>query len=113
MTSIHGLTHRCTVWQPASRTTDAYGQPAPAAFTQTATGVRCRLNTEDQDTPQVLLTATVPVAVDDRITDVQDTRGNTIDAGPFAIIDVDAVRGRARVAYRRLTLRRLTSIDQT
>ena len=40
-------------------------------------------------------------------------QGATIDAGPFAVQEIVAPTGRAEVAYRRLTLRRLISIDQT
>ncbi len=110
---ITGLVHRCTIWQPQGAATDAYGQPALTAFAQTATDVRCRFDGKEQDAPQLLVTATAPIALNDRITNVQDRRGATIDAGPFAVQEIVAPTGRAEVAYRRLTLRRLISIDQT
>ncbi len=110
---IRALPHRCSIWRAQTTTTDAYGQPSPSSFATTATDARCRLDASDAETPVLLLSAAVAADVGDRVSDVQDPRGNVIDADPFAVIDVDTPVARAAIAYRKLRLRRLTAIDQT
>ena len=110
---ISALVHRCTLWQPTSTPTDAYGQPAPAGFAVVATDVRCRLSPPGSEAPTLWLEAAISVAVGDRVDSVLDPSGNTIDSGPFAVQEVVPVIGRAAVSHQRLTLRRLTSIDQS
>lgn len=109
---IRGLPHRCTHWTPAFPGPDAYNQPNPGGFAVAATGVRCRLSNAEGDGPSLLLPADRAVQAGDRLGDVVTPAGLTVDAGPFSVEAVQPVVGRARVAYQRCALRRLTSIDQ-
>ena len=110
---IRGLIHRCTVSTPTATAVDTYGQPAPTGFTATATGVACRMQGAGAPEPELFLGAGDPVNLDDRISAVTTPAGASVDAGPFAVIEVTPAVGRAEVALHRVRLRRLTSIDQT
>ncbi len=110
---IRGLIHRCTIWSPTGTTTDPYGQATPDGFATTATLLPCRLRGAGDGEPEVLVGSGAVVAIHDRLTDVTTPAGASVDPGPFAVIDIVPVVGRADVAFQRLRLRRITSIDQT
>lgn len=110
---IRGLVHRCTVWTPAGQATDAYGQPAPTSFATAATDVPCRLSLIDADRPLALLRAEQSLGPGDRLTDVKTPAGQSVDPGPFAVLSIERLVGRAGVAFQRCQLQRLISLDQT
>ena len=112
MTTIAGLVHRCITWAPTGSPPDAYGQPAPAGFAQTATAVPCRLEGAEEATPTLYFLPTTTLDPGDRVTAITRA-GQGIDPGPFAVLSVEDVPAHATVTYRRATLRRLTSIDQS
>ena len=105
---IGGLIHRCTVSRPLPAGTDAYGHPAAAGFGPQGHSLRCRFSPAGSgDGGRLLLAAEADLAVGDRVEDIADGAGRSVDRGPFAITALTSVMGRAGVAYRSAALRRV------
>lgn len=108
---IGGLVHRCTIWQALPGPADAYGRPVPVATAPQAPAIRCRFTPGDRDTHRLLLPPDAALAVGDRVTDIEDAAGRSIDRGPFHVNAVTVVTGRAQAAYRCALLQRFLNED--
>ena len=108
---IGGLVHRCTIWQAVPGPADAYGQPAAVAQALQARALRCRFTRGESGTHRLLLPADAAVAIGDRVTDIQEAAGRSIDHGPFRVNEVTVVTGRAQAAYQSAVLQRFLNED--
>lgn len=110
------LIHTCTI----ERATESQGSGGEVkrAWTNSSTGVACRLMVEMQDMPvemttaeqrtryTLLLKSTADVQDGDRIADVAFEDGST-EPGPFEILALVPVRSLKRLNHYRLELERI------
>ncbi len=109
------LAHRCTIQRPTYGAVDGHGVPTKTWATL-ATNVHCRYewqgkseNTNDKmavmGSWKLYLPKAQDIREDDRITNIVDTFGTAVDAGPFDVTQINSYTSYHKHHHKSCSLR--------